>query len=45
MYLKAYSIIEPDDKYYLYYPGWLNVWESYLYKSALKKNDRAGMGV
>lgn len=29
MYLSSFSIIEPDDKFYFYQPGWLNAWESH----------------
>lgn len=44
MYLTSFSIIEPDEKYYLYYPGWLNVWEAHLYKTALKATAAQGWG-
>lgn len=36
LFLTAFSVIEPDDKFYRYYPSWLNAWESHLYNRALK---------
>lgn len=42
MYLSSYALIEPEDKFYLYYPGWLNVWESHLYKNSLSDSATDG---
>ncbi|WP_228288567.1 MULTISPECIES: ATP-binding protein [unclassified Klebsiella] len=36
MYLSSYSFIEPEEPFFLYYPSWLNVWESHSYNNALK---------
>ena len=36
MYLSSFAMLEPDDDFYLYYPSWLNVWESHLYNKSLK---------
>ncbi|WP_342321201.1 ATP-binding protein [Kosakonia sp. BYX6] len=44
MYLTSYSITEPDETFYLYYPGWLNAWESHLYNQALKSTSKSGWG-
>jgi hypothetical protein len=44
MYLSSYSFIEPDEKLYLYYPGWLNVWESHSYNKALKATGASSWG-
>lgn len=45
MYLSSFSIIEPDDKFYFYQPGWLNAWESHLYNKALKSSHVNGWGL
>ncbi|HGP0978451.1 TPA: ATP-binding protein [Klebsiella aerogenes] len=42
MYLSSYSFIEPDEPFYLYYPSWLNVWESHSYNTALKTTGANG---
>ncbi|CAM3928502.1 ATP-binding protein [Rahnella bruchi] len=44
MHLLSFSLIEPEDKFYLYYPSWLNVGESHLYKLALKATNAHGWG-
>ncbi|MDR0806405.1 MAG: ATP-binding protein [Enterobacteriaceae bacterium] len=44
MYLSSFSVTEPDDGVYLYYPSWLNVWESHLYNKALKSTNTHGWG-
>jgi len=35
LFLTSFALAEPEDKFYRYFPGWLNVWESHLYKKAL----------
>lgn len=42
MYLSSYSFMEPDEPFYLYYPSWLNVWESHSYNTALKTTGANG---
>lgn len=42
MYLTSYSFMEPDESFYLYYPSWLNVWESHSYNTALKATGANG---
>lgn len=42
MFLTSYAVNEPEDTFYQYFAGWLNVWESYLYKSALVGNAKSG---
>lgn len=44
MYLSAYSFIEPEESFYLYYPSWINVWESHSYNTALKATNSNGWG-
>lgn len=44
MYLSSFSLTEPEDKIYLYYPSWLNAWESHLYNRALKSTGAKGWG-
>ena len=44
IYLNAFAIIEPEDDFYIYSPGWLNVWESHLYNQALKETAKCGWG-
>jgi len=44
MYLSSYSFVEPEEPLHLYYPSWLNVWESYSYKNALKNTGANGWG-
>ncbi|WLI78606.1 ATP-binding protein [Kosakonia sp. H02] len=44
MYLTSFSIAEPDDDFYIYYPGWLNAWESHLYNRALNATGKRGWG-
>ncbi|SFN24119.1 hypothetical protein SAMN05216516_10484 [Izhakiella capsodis] len=44
MYLSSFSIIEPEDKFYFYQPGWLNVWEAHLYNKVLKSTHANGWG-
>lgn len=45
LYLSSFAILEPVDNLYLYYPGWLNVWEAHLYKQALKSTLATGWGL
>lgn len=42
MFLSSWAVLEPEDKFYFYRPGWLNVWESHLYKASLKKSAADG---
>ncbi|HFZ2389793.1 ATP-binding protein [Klebsiella aerogenes] len=42
MYLSSYSFLEPEEPFYLYYPSWLNVWESHSYNTALKATGANG---
>ncbi|WP_312277327.1 ATP-binding protein [Kosakonia cowanii] len=44
MYLNAFAMTEPEDDFYIYSPGWLNVWESHLYNQALKATAKRGWG-
>lgn len=44
MYLSAYSFIEPEESVFLYYPTWLNVWESHSYNTALQATNANGWG-
>lgn len=44
MYLNAFAMTEPEDDFYIYAPGWLNVWESHLYNQALKATAKRGCG-
>ncbi|NDJ55913.1 ATP-binding protein [Enterobacteriaceae bacterium 4M9] len=44
MYLSSFSIIEPQESVYLFYPGWLNVWESHMYNRSLKSTGAHGWG-
>ncbi|MFT4274603.1 MAG: ATP-binding protein [Pantoea sp.] len=44
MYLSSFSMLEPQDGIYIYYPCWLNVWESHLYKQALKSTGSHAWG-
>ncbi|MDF7761100.1 ATP-binding protein [Kosakonia cowanii] len=44
MFLNAFAITEPEDDFYIYSPGWLNVWESHLYNQALKATAKRGWG-
>ncbi|MCU6669142.1 ATP-binding protein [Enterobacteriaceae bacterium H4N4] len=44
MYLSSFSLVEPDETLHLYYPGWLNVWESHAYNNALKVTGANGWG-
>jgi len=44
MYLSSFSMMEPQDNIYLYHPCWLNVWESHMYKQALKSTKSSGWG-
>lgn len=41
-YLSAFAVIEPQDTFHLYYPSWLNVWESHLYNQAIKATHAQG---
>lgn len=41
-YLSAFALIEPQDRFHLYYPSWLNVWESHLYNLAIKTTHAQG---
>ncbi|GLR09746.1 ATP-binding protein [Mixta theicola] len=42
VYLSSFSVIEPEEEFYLYYPSWLNVWESHLYNRAIKSTNAQG---
>lgn len=44
MFLSSYSMMEPQESLYIYYPCWLNVWESHLYKKALKSTAAHAWG-
>lgn len=44
MYLASYSFVEPEEPLVLYYPSWLNVWESHSYNNALKSTGANGWG-
>lgn len=44
IFLNAFAITEPDDDFYIYSPGWLNVWESHLYNQALDATAKRGWG-
>jgi len=44
MYLSSFSMTEPQESIYLYHPCWLNVWESHLYKKALKSTAAHAWG-
>lgn len=44
MYLSSFSITEPQEGVYLFYPGWLNVWESHMYNRSLKSTGAHGWG-
>lgn len=44
MFLSSFSMMEPRESVYLYYPCWLNVWESHLYKQALKSTAAHAWG-
>lgn len=44
MYLSSFALSEPDDGFYLYYPSWLNAWESHLYLRALRSTGASGWG-
>ncbi|QCA05732.1 ATP-binding protein [Pantoea vagans] len=45
MYLSSFSIIEPEDDFYFYQPGWLNAWEAHLYQKSLKSTQANGWGL
>lgn len=42
MYLSSYSFLEPEEPFHLYYPNWLNVWESHSFNTALKATGANG---
>lgn len=42
MYLSSYAFVEPEEPQLLYYPSWLNVWESHNYNNALKATAASG---
>lgn len=42
LWLSSFCLIEPEDQFYLYYPSWLNVWESHLYNRAIKSTHAQG---
>lgn len=44
MFLNAFTMTEPEDDFYIYSPGWLNVWESHLYNQSLKATAKRGWG-
>lgn len=44
MYLSSFSMSEPQENVYLYYPSWLNIWESKLYKKSLKSTGAHAWG-
>lgn len=44
MYLSSFSITEPQESVYLFYPSWLNVWESHMYNRSLKSTGAHGWG-
>lgn len=44
MYLSSFAMTEPQDKIHLYYPCWLNVWESHMYNLALKSTKSHAWG-
>lgn len=44
MYLASCAFEEPEEPLVLYYPSWLNVWESHSYNNALKSTGKTGWG-
>jgi len=44
MYLASCAFVEPEEPLILYYPSWLNVWESHSYNNALKSTGKTGWG-
>lgn len=44
MYLSSFSMTEPQESVYLFYPSWLNVWESHMYNRSLKSTGAHGWG-
>lgn len=44
MYLSSFSMTEPQENVYLFYPSWLNVWESHMYNRSLKSTGAQGWG-
>lgn len=44
MYLSSYCFVEPEEPLHLYYPSWLNVWESHAYNNALKATGAKSWG-
>ncbi len=44
MYLSSYSFVEPEEPLFVYYPSWLNVWESHTYNNALKSTGANSWG-
>lgn len=45
MYLSSFSMTEPEDHLNLYFPSWLNVWESHIYNKALKSTGAHAWGL
>lgn len=45
MYLSSFSLIEPDERVYVLYPSWINVWESHMYNRSLKSTGAHGWAV
>lgn len=44
MYLSSYAFVEPEEPIVVYYPSWLNVWESHAYNNALKSTNANSWG-
>lgn len=45
MYLSSFALIEPEDRFYFFQPTWLNAWEAFMYKLALKSTRKTGWGL
>lgn len=44
MYLSSFAITEPEESVYLFYPSWVNVWESHMYNRSLKSTHAHAWG-